>query len=241
MVDRPHPAYVLYNAELLDFAAPASAARVLGQARTVAFAAFADDGLREVAEVILPIGLLPEIDATLVNVDGLAQHAVAGGRLPGSAQPGWRALRALAELLGARGFDFTDLDGLRAGLVLAAPAAAADRIVVSAAEDAAGSTGCERIATLSIYRSDAVVRRASALQATPLGASAALRVSAAQAARLGLVDGGRARVAAGDAVVELPVQLDASVPDGAVRVDAGFQATAMLPAHGRLTITGVPA
>jgi NADH-quinone oxidoreductase subunit G len=239
MVAAPHPAYVLYNAELLDFAEPAAAGRALGQARTVAFAAFADAALRDVAEVILPIGLLPEIDATLVNADGLLQHAVAGGRLPGSAQPGWRALRALAELMGAKGFDFTDLDGLRAGLALQAPAAA-DRTAV-AGDGGHGGDGSERIAVVPIYRCDAVVRRSPALQATPLGATAALRLSADEATRLGLVSGARARVAGGGVQIELPVVLDDTVPDGAVRVDAGFQETAALPAHGRLVVTGVPA
>jgi NADH-quinone oxidoreductase subunit G len=238
MIAKPHPAYVLYNAELLDFAAPAAAARALGQGRTIAFTAFADARLREVAEVIVPIGLLPEIDATLVNVDGLVQQTAAGGRLPGSAQPGWRALRALAELLAAKGFDFTDLDGLRAGLVLQTPAAA-DRVAVCGDDN--GGTGSERIASLPIYRCDAVVRRSPALQATPLGVAAGLRLSSAEAARLGLVDGGRARIAGGDAGIDLPVLLDDAVPAGAVRVDAGFDATAALPAHGRLTITGVPA
>jgi NADH-quinone oxidoreductase subunit G len=239
MLARPHPAYVLYNAEVLDFAGPAAAAAALGQARTIAFAAFADARLREVAEVILPIGLLPEIDATLVNAEGLVQHAAAGGRLPGVAQPGWRALRALAELLGAKGFDFTDLDGLRAGLVLQAPATA-ERVAVSG-DEAQDGPGSERIAVLPIYRCDAVVRRSPALQATPLGATAALHLSPDEAARLGLVAGGRARVAGGGVEIELPVHVDDGVPEGAVRIDAGFEASAGLPAHGRVVVTGVPA
>src|SRR3546814_20325664 len=68
------------------------------------------------ADVILPIGALPEIDATLTNLDGRDQVAVAGGKLPGEARAGWRVLRALGEGLGIDGFDFTDPAGLRARL-----------------------------------------------------------------------------------------------------------------------------
>src|SRR5690606_22423411 len=81
---------------------------------------------RKVADVILPIGALPEIDATLTNLDGRDQRAVAAGKLPGEARAGWRVLRALGGMLDAPGFDFTDLAGLRGEMDdhLAATAAA---------------------------------------------------------------------------------------------------------------------
>jgi NADH-quinone oxidoreductase subunit G len=235
MLDQPLPAYVLYNAELLDFAEPAKARAALSGAKVVAFSAYADEALKQVADVILPIGLLPEIDATLVNVDGLAQFAMAGGALQGSAQPGWRAMRALAELLQVNGFEFTDLAGLRGSMTLSAPTAD-DRVAIGAA---AAATDLECIRILPLYRSDAVVRRAAALQATPIAEAAALCVNAGEAHRLGIVDGGRARVRTGQGNAELPVRIDASVPDGAARIDAGFEATAALPASGGLSIEGV--
>ncbi len=234
MLAQPLPAYVLYNAEMLDFAEPARAREALGAARVIAFSAYADEAMKQVADVILPIGLLPEIDATLVNVDGLVQTTTAGGALQGSAQPGWRALRALAELLQAKGFGFTDLGGLRASLTLQA-AQADDRFAVAAPSEAAA---VERVNALPVYRSDAVVRRSAPLQATPIATSAALRISAGTAMRLGLSDGGRARVrgAGGDAV--LPVSVDSRIADGAVCIDAGFEATSQLPASGALSIEG---
>jgi NADH-quinone oxidoreductase subunit G len=62
----------------------------------VAFSQFACASTRDVADVILPIGALPEIDATLTNLDGREQSARAGGgKLPGEAREGWRVLRAL--------------------------------------------------------------------------------------------------------------------------------------------------
>src|SRR5690606_39847366 len=90
--------------------------QALGNAQVVAFSQFACSSTRRVADVILPIGALPEIDATLTNLDGRDQQAVAGGKLPGEARAGWRVLRALGGLLDAPGFDFTDLAGARAGI-----------------------------------------------------------------------------------------------------------------------------
>ncbi len=233
----PLPAYVLYNAELLDFAEPANAAAALGAAKTIAFAAFADDNLKQVADVILPIGLLPEIDATLVNVDGSAQSFPAGAKLPGDARPGWRALRALGERLGAKGFEFTAIDELRASMKLAAPDAA-DRIAFAATGE--NGEGLERIASLPIYRVDAVVRRAAALQATPLASAPALVLHPEQAEHSALSDGARVHVSCGNgAAIELPLRLDPAVPVGAVLIAAGHEQTSALPAAGRVHLQEV--
>ncbi|MCK9487912.1 MAG: NADH-quinone oxidoreductase subunit NuoG [Xanthomonadales bacterium] len=243
----PRPAYVLYNAEVLDFAEPAQASKALSGARTIAFSAYADDALRQVADIILPIGLLPEIDATLVNIDGLTQVVAAGARLPGRARPGWRALRALADLLTVPELAFTDIDGLREHLALA-PAAAADELKASAGDKAEaggnGSNGAgatlERLSLLPIYRLDAVVRRAQALQESPLAVAPVAGLHPEQAAGLGLKASQQVRVSAGNGVaIELPVQLDERVPVGAVMIPAGFQATAGLPASGGLRIEGM--
>ena len=43
-------------------------------------------------------GLLPEIDATLTNLDGKEQRTQAAGKLPGDAREGWKVLRALGGL-----------------------------------------------------------------------------------------------------------------------------------------------
>ena len=85
MLAQPRKSYILYGVEPPhDFADGAAALQALRAAeQVVAFSAYASDALREVADVILPIALLPEIDATLVNVDGLAQGVSAGAKAPG--------------------------------------------------------------------------------------------------------------------------------------------------------------
>ena len=116
MLAERRSAYVTYGIEPgLDFADQAKAMQALGAAQVVAFSHFACQSTRAVADVILPIGALAEIDASLTNLDGREQRAVAAGRLPGDARAGWRVLRALGGELGVAGFEFTDLAGLRAG------------------------------------------------------------------------------------------------------------------------------
>src|SRR5690606_2556284 len=79
MLAQPRTAYVLYGIEPgLDFADTATAMKALGSAQVVAFSHFACQSTRAVADVILPIGLLPEVEATLTNLDGREQSTVAG-------------------------------------------------------------------------------------------------------------------------------------------------------------------
>src|SRR3546814_15921613 len=73
MLAQPRGAYVVYGLEPgLDFADQAVALKALGGAQVVAFSQFACSSTRAVADVILPIGALPEIDATLTNQNGRA-------------------------------------------------------------------------------------------------------------------------------------------------------------------------
>ncbi|OOG46988.1 NADH-quinone oxidoreductase subunit NuoG [Rhodanobacter sp. C01] len=221
---QPRKSYVLYGVEPPhDFADGAATLKALHSAeQVVAFSAYASAALREVADVILPIALLPEIDATLVNVDGLAQGVSAGAKAPGQARPGWKVLRALGGALQLAGFEFDDLAGLRDGI---SERAVAPRSGLAARAAAAGLT---RLATWPIYRGDAVLRRATALNAHPLNRAPAIRLNAAEAQRLGLVHGAQARI--GD--VLLPLVVDVAVPDGAAWIEAAQDLTATLPPYG---------
>ncbi|OOG56698.1 NADH-quinone oxidoreductase subunit NuoG [Rhodanobacter sp. C03] len=224
MLAQPRKSYVLYGVEPPhDFADGATTLKALRSAeQVVAFSAYASTALREVADVILPIALLPEIDATLVNVDGLAQGVSAGAKAPGQARPGWKVLRALGGALKLAGFEFDDLAGLRDGI---SERAAAPRSGLAARAVAAGLT---RLATWPIYRGDAVLRRATALNAHPLNRAPAVRLNAAEAQRLGLAHGTQVRL--GD--VLLPLVVDVAVPDGTAWIEAAQDLTATLPPYG---------
>ncbi|HEV8694831.1 MAG TPA: NADH-quinone oxidoreductase subunit NuoG, partial [Lysobacter sp.] len=158
MLAQPRSAYVIYGIEPgMDFADTATAMKSLGGAQVVAFSHFACRSTLAVADVILPIGALPEVDVTLTNLEGFEQVAVAGGKLPGEARAGWRVLRALGGELGAQGFDFTDLAGLRAGVHRQEMRAVAGQVPNISGD------GLELAVSTAIYRSDAVVRRSAGL------------------------------------------------------------------------------
>jgi NADH-quinone oxidoreductase subunit G len=147
---------------------------------------------------------------------------MAGAKAPGQARPGWKVLRALGGALQLAGFEFDDLAGLRDGIAERAAAprnGLAERTAVS---------GLTRLATWPIYRTDAVLRRATALNAHPLNRAPAVRLNADEAQRLGLSVGGQVRIAD----VSLPLAIDAAVPDGAAWIEAAQDLTATLPPYG---------
>ena len=235
MLAEPMAGYLLYGVEPeFDFAQAAQARRAFNDSAIVACAVFASPGLREIADVILPIGVLPEMEGTLVNLDGIAQTSAAGGRLPGDARPGWRVLRAMAAQLSLPGFEFTDLAGLRASLQ-APPRGAGNGL--APARVPAGE-GLERITTSPIYRADAVLRRAPALNAHPLTMGARVVLHPDDAFARGLADGAMAKVSDGTGTAALPVAISARVAVGAAWIENGYEATAPLSPTAALTVTG---
>ncbi|HSR65674.1 MAG TPA: molybdopterin dinucleotide binding domain-containing protein, partial [Xanthomonadaceae bacterium] len=232
MLREQRSAYVLYNIEPgLDFADQALAMQALGKAQVVAFSTFACASTRKVADVILPIGALPEIDATLTNLDGRDQRAVGGGKLPGEARPGWRVLRALGGMLQAAGFEFVDMDGLRAGL------AAREVDVARGQAPTLAGNGLELATSQAIYRTDAVVRRAAALQAHPLTVGPRIVLHPRDAQAAGLAADAVAKVASDAGTATLPVAVSDQVAPGSAWIESGYGATAPL-ASARVEVRG---
>ncbi len=227
-------AYILYGIEPgLDFCDQSEAMRALGGAQVVAFSQYACQSTRAVADVILPIGALPEIDATLTNLDGIDQRAFAAGKLPGEARAGWRVLRALgATLEVAEGFEFTDLAGLRASITAnAGPTANA-----GSASPVETGTGLEVIAVQAIYRTDAVVRRASALQAHPLTTGPRIVLHPDDAGSAGIDPGAIVTIDNAKGSARLPAAVSSDVAPGCAWIESGYGATAPLLASARVEV-----
>ena len=225
MLAERRSAYVIYGIEPgLDFADQAKAMQALGAAQVVAFSQFACQSTRAIADVILPIGALAEIDATLTNLDGREQRAVAAGRLPGDARAGWRVLRALGGELGVAGFEFTDLEGLRAGL----GAQAVD--VARSSAPVVDGDGLELAVSQAIYRVDGLTRRAAALQSHPLTLGPRVVLHPDDARMQGIADGAMAKVSNAVGTATLQVAVDDRVAPGAAWVESGYGATAALSA-----------
>ena len=234
MLDGSMQTLLLFGIEpQFDFSATARAHKALHAARVVACSAFVTDALKDVADIILPIALLPEMQATLVNVDGFTQRTEAAAKPPGSARSGWRVLRALYDRAGFTGLDFSEIDGLRAGMQMRT-AASGDGLSVPAAPDA----GLERISTTPIYRVDAVTRRATALQQHPLNTGPRMLLHPETARKAGLAEGQMAKAGDGSGSAALPVALSTRVSENCVWIECAHPASAPLSQSSSLAIKG---
>ncbi|HET7758080.1 MAG TPA: molybdopterin-dependent oxidoreductase, partial [Steroidobacteraceae bacterium] len=172
MLRRPLRACVLVGGiEPSIDALDADSSAVLGRAELViALTPFAGAELRRVAHVLLPIGTFAEVPGTYVNCEGLWQSQEAAAALVGAARPGWKVLRVLGNLLGIAGFEYQSCAEVRAELERACaalvPRGYAGTHVVTAAAAAAGGAG---LVDVPMYQTDALVRRAPALQKTREG------------------------------------------------------------------------
>ena len=84
----------------------------------------------------------------------------------------------------------------------------------------------------NLYRVDAVVRRAAALQATALAGTPSVALHPDDATASGLVDGMSVSVKQGSALCELPLKVDARVARGAAWIPSGFAETSGLDGFG---------
>jgi NADH-quinone oxidoreductase subunit G len=236
-------ACVLLNIEpSLDSANPAAALAALQSADlVVALTPFKTAAL-DCADVLLPIAPFTETSGTFVNAEGRIQSFHGVVKPLGDARPAWKVLRVLANMLGAGGFDFETSEDVRAEALGDVASIGARLSNASGAPSALPvvAAGLERIADVPIYATDALVRRAAALQRSVDAQAPVVSVSPTLWAELGLTQGGSVRVAQGSAHAVLPVRKDATLAATAVRVPAGHAATATLGAmFGPLTLERV--
>ena len=179
-----------------------------------------------VADVILPIGALPEIEATLVNLDGRLTSAASRRRLK---------LRGEARLAGARWrarrrqaperFEFTDLDCAPSGDGAREPGGRRVRRAAAGGREGLELADASRASTAV----DANVRRATGAAGTSAQRRSARGAEPGRCVALGIADGAMAKFATGVGTATLQVALDDRVAQGAAtRVESGFGATAPL-------------
>jgi NADH-quinone oxidoreductase subunit G len=125
-------------------------------------------------------------------------------------------------MLQAPGFEFVDIAGLRAGM---APRTVS--VAKGQAPSLAGN-GLELATSQAVYRTDAVVRRAAALQAHPLTAGARIVLHSRDAQSAGLDAGAVAKVSTDVGTATLPVAVSDHVAQGSAWIESGYGATAPL-------------
>jgi NADH-quinone oxidoreductase subunit G len=169
MLENGAPAWLLVGGiePWVDALPQGASATLQRAAHVVAITPYADEATRAHASVLLPCGTFAESSGTFVNLAGDWQSFAGAARLPGEARPAWKILRVLGNLVGAAGFEYDSSEQVLAELRarVGDAAVAPLRTAHLAGGDVAGAT----IPGFCIYRNDALVRRAPALQATRAG------------------------------------------------------------------------
>jgi NADH-quinone oxidoreductase subunit G len=233
MFEQPRKGYVLMGLEPeYDCANPQVAVAALKQAKLVVFmSAFKHQPALEYADVMLPVAPFTETSGTLINTEGRVQCFNGVVKPLGDARPGWKILRVLGNVLALDGFSQMSSEQVRDevlgqggefaggldnglnGIAIALPAA---------------PQGLQRIADVPVNFSDAIVRRAPALQQTADAVAPAARMSEQTLAASGVAPGEKVRVRQGAGEAILVARADNNVPAGCVRVAAAHASTAAL-------------
>jgi len=244
MLAQPRKAYLLLNVEPeLDCNDARAAMQAMDAAEFVIALSAYKGRAPDYASVLLPIAPFTETSGSFVNAEGRRQSFNGVVKPLGEARPAWKVLRVLGNLLGLAGFDYDSSEQVRDEI--GAPDALArrldNRVNGIALQLPAAAAGVQRIADVPIYASDAIVRRAGALQKTRDAAPPRAWMNAALLARLGVKAGQQVRIRQGEAEATLNAACDERLPDECVRVAAAHALTAGLgPMSGELKVEPQP-
>ena len=142
--------------------------KLAGQKFVAALTSYDSEALQEAADLLLPIGTFAESAGTYVNCEGRWQSFNGIASPPGESRPAWKVLRVLGNLLNAADFDYQTSAEIRDELAtLLGDINPHNHYLgkkvngkIDVADDPAARID------IPIYRTDAVVRRATALQLT---------------------------------------------------------------------------
>jgi NADH-quinone oxidoreductase subunit G len=226
-----------------DLANPQAAKAALAKAGTViAMTAFDSPELREVADVLLPITPYSETSGSYINAEGTLQSVQAAVRPLGDARPAWKVLRVLGNLLNLDNFYFNSSEEVLGEAVPTNFATQLSNTTTTApAVTSLFTPAVERLADVAIHSSDAIVRRAPALQLTQDAKRAIkLGVPSGLFMQLGLKEGDAVKVSQSGLSVTMPATEEKTLADGVVRLSAATSVSAQLGSmFGLLTVERV--
>jgi NADH-quinone oxidoreductase subunit G len=243
-IDAAHSAAsLLLNVEpQLDVANAAALMTTLqGHEFVVAISAFDSAGLRAVAHVILPCAAFAETSGTYVNAEGYWQSFNASTAAKGAARPAWKILRVLGNLLKLDGFDYDSSEQVRDELRAACTDLELNNTLTTEhALEVSASASMMRAGEVPIYASDALTRRASALQKTADAEKICARLNSTEAKRLGLEAAVSVMVTQGEASAQLPLIIDDSIPDACCWIAQALTGNELLgAAFGAISVAKV--
>jgi NADH-quinone oxidoreductase subunit G len=175
MLSGSHKAYLLFGGTepWADGLGQDAQRALAGADFVVAATPYADETLKSVAHVLLPISTFVETSGTYVNLEGLWQSFTGAAKPLGEARPGWKVLRVLGNLANLKDFDYQSSEEVREELRARCAEIAAGSYQGSH-EVKAATAGDARVVDVPMYSIDAVLRRAPSLQRTREGKGAAV-------------------------------------------------------------------
>lgn len=221
--------YLLLSVEPgFDIANPYHARQAMLAAEfVVVLSAFQNDSIQDYADVILPIAPYAETSGTYVNLDQTWQ-TVKGALAPhGESRPAWKVLRVLANLMDCKGFEYNaSEDILQEVSEFAGRAPLHTEALFYPDSLPASKDALVRVGEWPLYRCDAIVRHATALQICAAADVAAIYIHPETAAKLQLGD--TATISQGDIEITLPLNRDTRMAQEIVWVMNALPETADL-------------
>ncbi|WP_071058516.1 NADH-quinone oxidoreductase subunit NuoG [Pelistega sp. MC2] len=240
MVDNQLKAYVVLHAEpKFDIENGLQAEKTLANAFGIALTSY-KSAASSWAKVMLPVAPFTETSGTFINAEGRVQSFKGVVASQGQSRPAWKVLRVMGNLLQFSGFEQESSEQVRDELVGTSVAAKLNNkvnVIGQEVRRGEAETGLERVAEVSIYRTDAVVRRAESLQATEISKAPKARLNANTLASMQVAIGDKVRVKSANGSAEFVVEADNDLADGTIRLAQGFDETAVLGnSYARLTV-----
>jgi NADH-quinone oxidoreductase subunit G len=151
-----------------DFGADARSALARSEF-VVALTPYRTTGIEAAADVMLPLGTAFETAGTYVNGEGRIQSFAGVATPVGEARPGWKILRVIGNMLDAPRFDYLSAEDVREEALGAIGQPAGDNAYAGGHVCEEPAESGEAVLDVPIYRVDALVRHAHALQLTADG------------------------------------------------------------------------
>ncbi len=198
----------------LDTLFAAKTAAMLSQSEmVVGFMPYIDEAMAQYFDVVFPVSSFTETSGTYVNVSGLRQGFCGAIKPPGMARPLWKVLRVLGNYLDLEGFDYQSAQEVASECFeLAKKQSSASAVASYQATDSdkKQKVKCMQIPYDSGLNSDALVRRAAALNQTQAVKKAShIQMSPQLAKVLDIVNGDQ--VALNQASLEIEMAADCSI------------------------------
>ena len=191
----------------------------------VSLTAYRTPAMENYADVLLPIALFAETSGTYVNCEGQWQSFQGAVAPLGEARPAWKVLRVLGNLLDVQGIDYVSSEQVRNEVRQLVGDKMPQNIgawQLPKSLSTEVSEGLQRITELPIYASDALVRRATALQNTlDAQITVGIHINASVANQASLQAGQTVEVNQCNGSVTLPIVIDERVPNNCALVYAG--------------------